>query len=363
LCPLCLILNQLNTKVHKGSHEGHKGKSDFMKKDELFQYIGNIAQIGGSRHYTLSDGGGRDMRAVDINSGSGLQYTILPDRGMDISLASFRGHNLVYLSCNGETHPAFFEPESFGWLNTFTGGLLTTCGLTYLGAPVKDGDEELGLHGRYSTIPARQVADLSGWVGDEYHIKVRGIIEEGHIFGYKLRLEREISSVHGQNIIRIKDTVTNFGYKASPYTILYHMNMGYPFLCEFSELILDPEKTLPATPFAEEGINEFRRFIKPQANRQEQVYYHAMKADHKGDARVTLQNKKLGIALTIKFNTDQLPYLTEWKMMSMGEYVLGLEPCNVPARNRVALKEENILPYLKAGETVINNIEVELFDL
>jgi hypothetical protein len=334
-----------------------------MKKDELLQYIGNTAQIGGSRHYILSDGRGRDMRAIDVNTGSGLTYTILPDRGMDISLASFRGNNLVYISCNGETHPGFFEPAGFGWLNTFNGGLLTTCGLTYLGAPVRDGDEELGLHGRYSTTPARQVADLSEWVGDEYHIRLRGIIEEGHIFGQKLRLEREISSIQGHNALIIKDIITNFGYKTSPYTILYHMNLGYPLLSEFSELIIDPASTVPATSFAAEGINEFRRFIKPTANIQEQVYFHSVKSDSKGKSEASLLNRKLGISLKIKFNADQLPYLTEWKMMGMGDYVLGIEPCNVPAKNRVALKEENILPYLKAGETVTNIIEVELSDL
>lgn len=80
---------------------------------------------------------------------------------MDISLAGFKGTNLVFLTCNGETHPAFFEPENIGWLRTFTGGLLTTCGLTYNGGPVTDGNEQLGLHGRYSTIPAKQVADRS----------------------------------------------------------------------------------------------------------------------------------------------------------------------------------------------------------
>ncbi|MBK7710813.1 MAG: aldose 1-epimerase family protein [Bacteroidales bacterium] len=334
-----------------------------MKKDQLLQYVGNTAQIGGSRHYLLSDGRGRDMRAIDVNTGSGLNYTILPDRGMDISLASFRGNNLVYISCNGETHPAFFEPSGFGWLNTFTGGLLTTCGLTYLGAPVKDGDEELGLHGRYSTIPARQVADLSEWVGDEYHIRLRGTIEEGRIFGHRIRLEREISSIVGQNTIRIRDIVINFGYKASPYTILYHMNLGYPLLSEFSELIVDPVITVPATPFAAEGINDFRRFIKPQANCQEQVYFHSVKSDNKGKAHAALLNRKLGISLKINFDAEQLPYLTEWKMMGMGEYVLGLEPCNVPAKNRVTLKEEKILPYIKAGETITNNIEVELTDL
>lgn len=334
-----------------------------MKKDELLKYIGNTAQIGGSRHYELTDGRGRNMRGIDINSGGGLHYTILPDRGMDISLASYKGHNLVYISCNGETNPAFFEPENFGWLNTFTGGLLTTCGLTYLGAPVRDGDEQLGLHGRYSTIPARQVADLSGWIGDDYHIKIKGIIEEGHIFGEKLRVEREISSVQGYNIITINDTVTNIGYKTSPYTILYHMNLGYPLLSEEAELFIDPVSTIPVTPFAAEGINEFRQFPKPQANIQEQVYFHLMKADSNGDATVKLQNKMLGIELKIKFNIVSLPWLTQWKMMGMGEYVLGLEPCNVPAKNRVALKEEKILPLLHPGESVTNKIEVTLSDL
>jgi galactose mutarotase-like enzyme len=334
-----------------------------MKKDELLKYIGNTAQIGGSRHYELTDGRGRNMRGIDINSGGGLQYTILPDRGMDISLASYKGNNLVYISCNGETNPAFFEPENFGWLNTFTGGLLTTCGLTYLGAPVRDGDDQLGLHGRYSTIPARQVADLSGWIGDEYHIKLKGIIEEGHIFGEKLRVEREISSIQGHNIITINDTVTNTGYKTSPYTILYHMNLGYPLLSEDAELLIDPVSSVPVTPFAAEGINEFRQFPKPQANIQEQVYFHLMKPDSNGDATVMLQNKKLGIELKIKFNTASLPWLTQWKMMGMGEYVLGLEPCNVPAKNRVALKEEKILPLLHPGESVTNKIEVSLSDL
>lgn len=334
-----------------------------MKKEELLQYTGNTAQIGGTRHYALTDGRGRDMRAIDVNTGSGLHYTILPDRGMDISLASFRGKNLVYLTYNGETHPAFYEPQGFGWLNTFTGGLLTTCGLTWLGAPVKDGNEELGLHGRYSTIPARQVADLSEWSGDEYLIKLKGIIEEGRIFGTKMRLEREISSVRGKNSVIISDTVTNMGSAVTPYTILYHMNFGYPMLSESAELIIDPEKTVAATPFAQEGINDFRRFIRPQPNIEEQVYFHNLKAGRDGSASVTLRNKEAGMALTIGFNTRQLPYFTEWKMMGSGDYVLGLEPGNVPARERVSLRKDNILPSLEPGQSASNRIEVTVSEI
>jgi hypothetical protein len=103
-----------------------------MEKSETLKYIGNLSQLGGCRHYTLIEGPAHGMRATDINTGNGLQYTVLPDRAMDISLASYKGTNLVYLTCNGETNPAFYEHEGVGWLRTFAAGLLTTCGLTYL---------------------------------------------------------------------------------------------------------------------------------------------------------------------------------------------------------------------------------------
>ncbi|MGD0342498.1 MAG: aldose 1-epimerase family protein [Bacteroidales bacterium] len=334
-----------------------------MKKNEVQQYIGNLAQIGGSRHYVLTDGWGRNLRCIDINSGCGLQYTILPDRGMDISLASFKGTNLVYLTCNGETHPSYFEPENFGWLHTFAGGLLTTCGLTYLGSPVIDDGEQLGLHGRYSTIPARQVADLSEWVNGELIIRIKGTIEEGTIFGNKLRLEREITTIQGQNRITIRDKITNFGYKPSPYMILYHMNLGYPLLNEDSELIINPAKTTPQNAAAKADLTKYKMFIKPLASYQEQVFCHTMKASENGETSATIKNHQLGIALTIKFNTHQLPYLIQWKMMGKGEYVLGLEPSNVPGKNRKDLKNENILPYLQPSESIINNLEVVLSEI
>ena len=334
-----------------------------MKRKEILQYIGNQSQLGGSRHYTLADGWGRNLRGIDVNSGSGLQYTILPDRGMDISLASFKGTNLVYITCNGETHPAFYEPESFGWLRTFTGGLLTTCGLTYLGSPVSDEGENLGLHGRYSTLPARQVADLSEWIGDEYHIKIRGIVEEGYMFGNKLRLEREISTILGDNRLILTDTITNFGNKPSPYTILYHMNFGYPLLSENAHLIIDPAQTVPRDDSAVSGMNEYKSFSKPQPGYREQVFEHKMKDISGGETEVTLHNKTAGIALTLRFRIAELPYLVQWKMMGQGEYVLGLEPCNVPGKNRKVLKEENNLPYLAPGEVTKNKIEIILNEI
>lgn len=333
-----------------------------MEKSETLKYIGNLSQMGGCRHYTLSEGPARGMRATDINTGSGLQYTVLPDRAMDISLASYKGINMVYLTCNGETHPAFYEPEGVGWLRTFAAGLLTTCGLTYLGSPCEDEGEQLGLHGRISTSPARQFADLSEWDGEKYCIKVRGIIEEGFLFGNKLRLEREISSILGENAIRVHDKITNFGSKPSPFTILYHMNFGYPLLSEDTELIIEPSETIPRDADAVPGLNEFKSFIKPQPDFKEQVFYHKMRGNSTGETEVTIRNQNIKTAITIKFNIKQLPYITQWKMMGNGEYVLGIEPCNIPCKSRNVLRKENVLPYLQPGESKTIDLEIIVSD-
>ena len=183
------------------------------------------------------------------------------------------------------------------------------------------------------------------------------------MFGNKLRLEREITTVQGQNKIRITDKITNFGSKPSPYTILYHMNLGFPLLTEDAELIINPAKTTPRDDSAASGIKEFKQFIKPRQGFREQVFDHVMSAGADNIAVATLKNKKLGIALSIKFNISQLPYLVQWKMMGQGEYVLGLEPSNIPGKNRKILKEENLLPMLQPDESSEHSIEVVLDEI
>ncbi len=157
---------------------------------EVLRRVGNMSQIGGTRHYMLSEGRARGVSAIDIDTGAGLRFTVVPDRNMDISAASYKGTNLVFATPNGEVHPSYYETQGGGWLRTFFGGLLTTCGLTYLGGAGKDGDEDLGAHGRASTTPATRVCDLSRWEGDEYVIEVSGVMEDAVIFGDKMRLTR-----------------------------------------------------------------------------------------------------------------------------------------------------------------------------
>ena len=145
---------------------------------ELMERVGDISQLGGIRTSTLNDGNENGVRTVEVRTGTGFRFVVLPDRGMDISEADYAGRSLCWRSGTGDVAPAFFEPTGRGWLRGFSGGLLTTCGLTYLGPAATDEGETLGQHGRISYIPARNVLADGEWRENEYAMWVQGKVSE-----------------------------------------------------------------------------------------------------------------------------------------------------------------------------------------
>src|SRR5207247_2981741 len=65
----------------------------------------NPAQVGGIEAYTIADGEGRGARALCVNTGGGLRYRVLVDRGLDIDQAFFNQHSLAFLTHKGVTRP------------------------------------------------------------------------------------------------------------------------------------------------------------------------------------------------------------------------------------------------------------------
>jgi len=329
-------------------------------RQQFLERVGTVNQVGGARRCRLEDGRTTGTAAIEVDAGAGLRFTVLPERGLDILQASFRGTNLAYLTPNGGAHPAYYEPHGMGWLRTFFAGLLTTCGLTTLGNPGRDGEEELGLHGRYTNTPARQVCDRSGWEGDEYRIELTGVVEEWMLFGEKLRLTRTISTSLGATALTVTDVVENFGYAPAPFTILYHVNPGFPLLDEGSELILSVRSTAPCDDYSAARMAKMREFTAPVHGILEENYLHTMEADAAGRAYTALVNRRLdgGLGLYASFDASTLPYLNEWKMLGSGEYVLGMEPCNAPCENRAVLREKGLLPLLEPGESRTMQVEI-----
>ncbi len=335
-----------------------------LSRKDIERHVGSLRQIGGVRPIELVEGRARGVRCFQVETGSGLGFTVVADRGLDIADCTFKGVNLVYHAPGGIAHPSYHDPSGSEWLRVFFGGLLTTCGLTYFGAPGRDGASELGLHGRYSALPAARVSDDSRWEGDEYVLSVTGCVEEAVLFGDRLRLTRSITTHLGSKSIRILDRVENFGAKESPFTILYHVNPGYPLLGPESRIYVSTTGIEPYDEHAAEGLPAADTVQEPDPAYREMNFLHTAAADAGGFARAALVNRDLagGLGLALAWRIDSLPFLSEWKMLAPGEYVVGLEPVNTKIANRAALRAAGRLPLLAAGESRTMELELSVLE-
>jgi hypothetical protein len=53
------------------------------KRSDLLSLIGDPHQIAGARPFVYMDGKAEGVRGISVNTGGGLQFTVLPGRGMD----------------------------------------------------------------------------------------------------------------------------------------------------------------------------------------------------------------------------------------------------------------------------------------
>jgi hypothetical protein len=334
------------------------------KKVELLRRVGQMEQLAGIRLVEAGEGKARGCRLLDVWTGSGLRFQVNADRALDLSYCEFQGLPLAWRSPAGDVHPGYYEPEGLGWLRSFAGGLLTTCGLDQFGLPSEDGGTAFGLHGRVSNIPAFQVNHRAYWNDDTYQLEINAEIRQAALFGENLVLRRVIATSLGSSSIRIDDLVTNEGFEAAPHMLLYHFNLGFPLISEHSRLLVDIEETLPRDEAALSGLDEWNRFQAPTPGYREQVFIHRPAADSSGTATVCLVNPKLGIGIRWQYATKNLPYLMEWKMMGEGAYVVGIEPANCNGLGgRAAARAQGWLPLLDPGESRAYHFDLEVIQI
>ncbi|NPV54994.1 MAG: aldose 1-epimerase family protein [Firmicutes bacterium] len=335
-------------------------------RDELLQKAGSISQIGGVRRFVLSEGKEAGVEAIEFKTGSGLSFTVLPSRGMDISSADFCGRSLCWRSATTDVSPAYYEEPGFGWLRSFFGGLVVTCGLTYAGAPCEDQGKKLGLHGRASNTPARNVCADGEWDGDDYIMWARGKVHETTVFGENLCLTREIKAKLGESRLFIHDSVENLGYNTTEHMFLYHINIGFPVIDEASELLTASMKVDPRDADAEVEKEKYATFLPPTPGFRERVYYHEVAPDAEGYCLAAVVNRKFdggkGFGVYVKYPKAELPYLIEWKMAGQGVYVMGVEPANCHVEGRAKDRADGRLAFLKPGEAREYHIEIGVLD-
>lgn len=320
---------------------------------QLLRHLGDISQVAEAKMYQLTDGNEKGTDAVGFRTGSGLNFTVLPNRGLDISHADYNGIPLCWRSSTGDVAAAHYEPEGLGWLRGFYGGLLTTCGMTQAGEPNVDGEEALGLHGRVSHIPAKNVWVDSRWEGARYILWAQGKVTETAALGEHLCRTRRIWTELGSHTLHIEDIVENLGYQDCPHMYLFHINVGFPILAAGSELIAPSLEITPRDEHANNNLTNSNIGEPPTADFQEQVYYHEMQPDVDNHIRVALVNRGFnngnGIGVSVRYHKTQFPHFVQWKMCGQGTYVMGLEPSNCRVAGRAMERQNGTLQYIEPG--------------
>jgi hypothetical protein len=333
---------------------------------ELEARVGRLEQIAGIRRFTLAEGGEAGVEQIQVRTGAGLAYYVSPQRGLDISLAEFGGVPLSWQSPNGDAHPAYYDDRGLAWLRSAAGGLLMTCGFTQAGAPNTDAGQELGLHGRAHHLPAREVAATGTWDGDDYTMRVQGMVEETVIFGEFVRLTRAIHSALGSNRLAITDRFENLGFAPAPLMLLYHFNFGFPLLSEATTVTFPSQQVIArdeGTPLA-----GYQGWQPPEPGHQERVYLHSdLKTDTAGWAAASIHNPAfplsggpIPLTVQLRWNTATLPTHVQWRMAGAGTHVLGIEPTNTNVRGRAAARADGSLVWLAPGASTTCELELDV---
>ena len=320
--------------------------------------ISNPSQIGGIETSILDNGLGRGNRIAWINTGTGLRYKVVIDRGMDIADAFYNQHSLAWLSHGGFIAPQPNADRGIDWLKTFGGGLLTTCGLSHVGGPEKDEFGERGIHGNISNLPAEIVSIIQpDPIAGKMEMSIVGIIKETKVFGPSLELRRTISGTLGESMLKIHDEVINRGNTPAPLMLMYHFNFGYPLVDEGTQLIWEgkwkPRFDDENVKIFKEG-NEFKICPAPiddHLGTGEEVVFIDPNADDAGMCVAGLYNAKIGLKVEISFKKDQLPHLVNWQHWGKGEYVTGIEPATNPPIGQAQARANKELIFLNSYET------------
>jgi len=336
-----------------------------LSRVDVAAHAGDLSQFAGVRLMTLGDGLERDIRMLEFRTGSGLRFTVLVDRAMDIADCEWQGKSIGWHSPSGFRHPGLHEYEGEGglaWMRSFS-GLMVTCGLDHIlfmyDAPADNyiyGPRETvkqSIHGRVGTIPARLTGYGERWEGDRCILWAEGRVRQATVFGEHLELVRRIEAEVGSNEISISDKVVNLGFYRTPHMYCYHINLAHPVLSEGSRYLAPIRDVVWAAHAGDDYQRQnvgYHTAPAPQPGFHEQVWQHEMAANAKGEVPVALVNDQLGLGFEVTTRKDQFPCMYQWQNFQSAHYALGIEPSTNHVLGQQAARERGEMIWLEHGE-------------
>lgn len=319
--------------------------------------VANPQQLGGIETSILDDGPSRGVRIAWINTGGGLRYKVIIDRGLDIVDADLAGQSLTWLSNNGTKAPDLVYCREADWLAAFPGGLLTSCGPLNAGAPSHDAGRDWPLHGTHSHTPAQSVSVVNPDPrAGRLDMEISGLIRTSQFFGPNVDLHRTIRSRLGENVIRVEDVFTNTDDQPVEMAWLLHINFGYPLLEPGASEFCFAGTVLPRADSVEwfaEG-KPFKRVSKPLSEhrgRGEVFAYVDPAAPRGGQVLCGVVNRRRKLALSVRFNKKEFPRLGNWQHWGpRGAYVAALEPMTGGVEGRHIDRQRGWMLSLRPGQ-------------
>ena len=85
-------------------------------------------------------------------------------------------------------------------------------------------------------------------------------------------------------------------------------------------------------------------------------------ADKDGNSSCGLYNPKLGFAVLMKYSKVQLPWVSNWRHWSKGEYVTGIEPGTHPPIGQSKARQQGTLIMLEPGESRNYELDIDIIN-
>ena len=136
------------------------------------------------------------------------------------------------------------QPEDLvdgSWFDAWGGGLVTTCGLSNVGAA----SEGHGLHGTYTRTSA---ADLA------VERTTSEVTATGTVATHRSRSPAGSCTSVGQGLVRLDDRVVNESEWTAAAPLLYHVNIGAPLWDDDAFLETDAHEVVPRDEAAAAGL-------------------------------------------------------------------------------------------------------------
>lgn len=323
--------------------------------------IVNPHQLGGIETSVLDNGPGAGVRIAWVNTGTGLRYKVVIDRGLDIMDAEYMGQSLTWHGLGGVTAPSHSYNRSMEWLRGFHGGLLVSCGPLNTGAPFEEDGLDYGIHGTHSHSRAivESIINPDPSVG-RLAMSITAIIRTARMFGPNIELRRTIRSTLGEPAIHVDDEFVNRGNQPAPHAWLLHINFGYPLLEPGASTYCYKGKITPRSDSVEwfTQREDYRAAPAPQKKHRGtgEVFTYidpkpAGKSDDKKNVDCGLVNTKRGFGVQVSYPRKDYDRLGNWQHWGPGgSYTGALEPMTAGVEGRPVDRERGWFRCLEPGE-------------